>query len=130
MNAADAVAVCCGQDGTWSPKPGSPVTAACLLCPRSPTYWRKSAAGTSGAGLPLRNDVNAAKVAARLAAIARDLDWPESLRAEAKAAADEGLDVDDLTDSAIITALNGRIVARSHLDAAPNLRIDGERRRP
>ncbi|MEV4539305.1 hypothetical protein AB0J82_36585 [Asanoa sp. NPDC049518] len=112
MNAADAVATCCGQDGTWSPKPGSPVTAACLLCPRSPTYWRKSSTDPS-VGEPLRNDVDPARLITRLTSIAADPDWPDALRTEAHAASQQGLDVDDLSDNAIVTALNARIVART-----------------
>ena len=61
----------------------------------------------------LRNDVDPIKLAARLAAIAADPDWPDALRAEAHAAAESGLDVDDLTDSTIITALNAGIVSRA-----------------
>ncbi|SNT50192.1 hypothetical protein SAMN05421812_107292 [Asanoa hainanensis] len=70
-----------------------------MLCRRSPTYWRGASVDTD-------------RLTARLSGIARDPDWPDALRAEARAAAAEGLAVDDLTDSAIITALNARIVAR------------------
>lgn len=39
---------CCGQDGTWSPKQGEPIAVSCMLCPSSPSYWRR----TRGDGQP------------------------------------------------------------------------------
>ena len=41
MNPTSPTQVCCGEDGAWSPKPGNPVIAACMLCPNSPTYWQR-----------------------------------------------------------------------------------------
>ena len=32
--------VCCGQGGAWAPGAGKPVVIGCMLCPKSPTYWR------------------------------------------------------------------------------------------
>lgn len=32
---------CCGEGGSWAPKPGGELVAGCALCPRSPTYWRR-----------------------------------------------------------------------------------------
>ena len=119
MTAANSADLCCGQDGSLSPKPGSPVSPACMLCKRSPTYWRNHP--KAHLRVSPGNGIDPAAVSARLAAIAADADWPDDLRAEAQTAATEGLDVDTITDSAIITALNARIVAhtgQSH--AAPN----------
>jgi hypothetical protein len=32
-------ATCCGQGGSWA-RQGGPRLPGCLLCPRSPRYWR------------------------------------------------------------------------------------------
>lgn len=32
---------CCGNGGSWAPKPGEPVVVGCQVCPNSPTYWAK-----------------------------------------------------------------------------------------
>jgi hypothetical protein len=37
-------AVCCGASGAWAPSAGSPVVVGCMLCPKSPTYWRTNRA--------------------------------------------------------------------------------------
>jgi hypothetical protein len=47
-----------------------------------------------------------------LAATAADQDWPDSLRAEGQHGVDDGLNVEDLTDPTIVTALNKQIVDR------------------
>jgi len=130
MNAANGADLCCGQDGSWSPKPGSPVSPACMLCKQSPTYWRRNHP-KAHLRVPPSNGIDPAALSARLAAIAADPDWPNDLRAEAQTAATEGLDVDTITDSVIITALNARIVARTRQPhAAPNPDITGAQPRP
>ncbi len=35
---------CCGEGGAWAPPAGKPVVNGCMLCPRSPTYWRTNRA--------------------------------------------------------------------------------------
>lgn len=32
--------LCCGQGGSWAPKPGEALVQGCQLCPKSATYWR------------------------------------------------------------------------------------------
>jgi hypothetical protein len=91
-----------------------------MLCKQSPTYWRLNHPKAHLRVSP-SNDMDPGAVSARLAAIAADPDWPDDLRTEAQTAATDGLDVDSITDSAIITALNARIVARTgQAHAAPN----------
>jgi hypothetical protein len=109
MATTGAGQACCGEDGSWSPKPGGPVAAACILCRRSPTYWQKALAGPYVAQ-PLQFDVDAAALATRLAEIAADETWPESLRAEARSAG-PGLEVSALTDDAIAAALTAHLRA-------------------
>jgi hypothetical protein len=45
-------AVCCGQGGAWAPSAGRPVVIGCMLCPRSPTYWRKPTGPTDSRTRP------------------------------------------------------------------------------
>jgi hypothetical protein len=42
-SSAKTAATCCGQGGAWAPPAGQPVVIGCMLCPKSPTYWRKRA---------------------------------------------------------------------------------------
>lgn len=32
---------CCGQGGSWAPKPGQELVGGCQLCPASDTYWQQ-----------------------------------------------------------------------------------------
>jgi hypothetical protein len=59
---------------------------------------------------PLRFDVDPAPLAARIAEIAADETWPDSLRTAARDAG-TGLEVSDLTDDTIATALTARLRA-------------------
>ncbi|WP_090803943.1 hypothetical protein [Asanoa ishikariensis] len=61
----------------------------------------------------MHNGIDRVALARRLAAIAADVAWPEMLRDEAARGLDEDLDADDLSDPAIITALNRRSIARA-----------------
>jgi hypothetical protein len=39
-----AESVCCGHGGAWAPGTGKPTVIGCMLCPKSPTYWRNNRA--------------------------------------------------------------------------------------
>lgn len=113
-----AVEVCCGEGGSWA-SAGKPFAAGCGVCPRSPTYWQRGRT-TPYIAKPLGNDIDLVDLAARLRGIAADPDWPGSLRAAAQVAVDEGLEVYELTDDAIVAALNKRIAARAAQAATPD----------
>ncbi|REG00942.1 hypothetical protein DFJ67_7011 [Asanoa ferruginea] len=105
-----AVEVCCGEGGSWA-RPGEAFVTGCQLCKRSPSYWQRGRTAPYAVSA-LGSNVDQAALDARLAKIVADETWPEDLRAEAELAAEDGLEIQELTDDAIVTALNRRIVER------------------